>query len=130
MMDEAFDHDERTAELLRLLPPAPEAWVIAAKELAPARAALDSLLRRATLGTPGSSALSSVLFVAGNIILLGVIIRNGLQIDLLAVTTLQLIQRLAFVDCEFGRMKLRALNVEGRRHPIRRFYFVARTCVA
>ncbi len=46
-MDEAFDHDERTAELLRLLPPAPEAWVVAAKELAPARAALDSLVARA-----------------------------------------------------------------------------------
>jgi hypothetical protein len=43
---------------------------------------------------------------------------------------LTILQRLAFVDCEFGRMKLRALNVEGRRHPIRRFYFVARTCVA
>jgi hypothetical protein len=26
---------------------------------------------------------------------------------------LTILQRLAFVDCEFGRMKLRALNVEG-----------------
>jgi|APDOM4702015191_1054821.scaffolds.fasta_scaffold239433_2 hypothetical protein len=39
---------ERTAELLRLLPPAPPAWVAAAKELPAARASLDALVARAT----------------------------------------------------------------------------------
>jgi hypothetical protein len=43
---------------------------------------------------------------------------------------LTILQPIAFVDCEFGRMKLRVLNVEGRRHLIRRFYFVAGTCAA
>jgi len=42
------DYDERRiAELLRLLPPAPEAWVRAAQELPAARAALDGLVARA-----------------------------------------------------------------------------------
>ena len=39
--------EERIAELLRLLPPAPEGWVRAAQELAPARAGLDDIVRRA-----------------------------------------------------------------------------------
>jgi len=39
--------EERIAELLRALPPAPEAWVRAALELAPARAGLDEIVRRA-----------------------------------------------------------------------------------
>lgn len=39
--------EERIAELLRLLPPAPEAWVRAAQELPSARAALDGLVARA-----------------------------------------------------------------------------------
>ena len=43
---------------------------------------------------------------------------------------LTILQRIAFADCKFGRMKLRVLNVEGRGHLIRRFYFVARTCAA
>jgi hypothetical protein len=43
---------------------------------------------------------------------------------------LTILERLAFVDCEFVQMKLRALNVEGKRHLIRRFYFVAGTCAA
>ena len=41
-----FD-DERIGRLLRLLPPAPEAWVRAAQELPAARAALDDLVARA-----------------------------------------------------------------------------------
>jgi hypothetical protein len=41
-------YDEETlAELLRLLPPAPEAWVKAAQELPPARGRLDELVARA-----------------------------------------------------------------------------------
>jgi hypothetical protein len=41
-------HDEeRLAELLRMLPPAPEAWVKAAQELPPIRGRLDELVARA-----------------------------------------------------------------------------------
>jgi len=39
--------EERLGELLRRLPPPPEAWVRAAQELPAARAALDSLVARA-----------------------------------------------------------------------------------
>jgi hypothetical protein len=39
--------DEQIARLLRLVPPAPEAWVRAAQELPAARAALDDLTARA-----------------------------------------------------------------------------------
>jgi hypothetical protein len=39
--------EERLAELLRLLPAPPEAWVRAAQELPTARATLDSLVARA-----------------------------------------------------------------------------------
>ena len=39
--------EERIAALLRLLPPAPEAWVTAAQELPVARAGLDDLVARA-----------------------------------------------------------------------------------
>jgi hypothetical protein len=39
--------EERIAELLALLPPAPEAWVRAACELPRARAELDGLVARA-----------------------------------------------------------------------------------
>ena len=39
--------EERLAELLRVLPPAPEAWVRAAQELAPVRGRLDELVARA-----------------------------------------------------------------------------------
>jgi hypothetical protein len=38
---------ERIAELIRRLPPAPEAWVQAAQELPFARAQLDDIVRRA-----------------------------------------------------------------------------------
>ena len=42
------DYDEeRIGRLLRLLPPAPEAWVRAAQELPAARAMLDELVARA-----------------------------------------------------------------------------------
>jgi hypothetical protein len=39
--------EERLAELLRMLPPAPEAWVKAAQELPPIRGRLDELVARA-----------------------------------------------------------------------------------
>jgi hypothetical protein len=39
--------EERIGRLLRLLPPAPEAWVLAAQELPAARAMLDELVARA-----------------------------------------------------------------------------------
>lgn len=42
----AYD-EERLAELLRALPPAPRAWVIAAQELPPIRRRLDDLVARA-----------------------------------------------------------------------------------
>jgi len=47
-MSEPTGYDEeRVAALLRLLPPAPEAWVRAAQELPAARAGLDDLVARA-----------------------------------------------------------------------------------
>ena len=39
--------EHRVSELLRLLRPAPEAWVTAAQELPPARGRLDELVARA-----------------------------------------------------------------------------------
>jgi len=39
--------EERIAELLRVLPPAPEGWVAAAQELPRARAEIDGLVERA-----------------------------------------------------------------------------------
>jgi hypothetical protein len=39
--------EERLAELLRALPPAPEAWVKAAQEIPPVRGRLDELVARA-----------------------------------------------------------------------------------
>ena len=39
--------EERIAELLRLLPPAPEGWVQAAQELPGARAEIDEIVARA-----------------------------------------------------------------------------------
>jgi hypothetical protein len=39
--------EERIAELLRALPPAPESWVRAAQELPLARLGLDDIVRRA-----------------------------------------------------------------------------------
>jgi hypothetical protein len=42
-------HSEpRIAELLRVLPPAPDAWVRAAQEMPSVRRGLDDLLKRAT----------------------------------------------------------------------------------
>ena len=42
------EYDEtRLAELLRKLPPAPEAWVLAAQELPLARLGFDDIVRRA-----------------------------------------------------------------------------------
>jgi hypothetical protein len=42
----AYD-EQRLAELLRALPPAPEAWVKAAEEIPPARQRLDEIVERA-----------------------------------------------------------------------------------
>ena len=42
----AYD-EERLAELLRALPPAPRAWVLAAQEIPPVRGRLDDLVARA-----------------------------------------------------------------------------------
>ena len=39
--------EERIAELMRVLPPAPEGWVAAAQELPRARAEIDGLVERA-----------------------------------------------------------------------------------
>ena len=39
--------EERIGRLLRLLPPAPDGWVLAAQELPAARAMLDELVTRA-----------------------------------------------------------------------------------
>ena len=39
--------EERLARLIRALPPAPEAWVLAAQELPAARAELDQIVARA-----------------------------------------------------------------------------------
>ena len=48
-MDGSIDHtEERIAEQLRLLPPAPSGWVAAAQELPRALAGLDALVARAT----------------------------------------------------------------------------------
>jgi hypothetical protein len=45
-LDAPYD-EERLAELLRALPPAPPSWVEAAKELPSARRSLDELVERA-----------------------------------------------------------------------------------
>jgi hypothetical protein len=46
-MNNEFPHDEeRVAELLRMLPPAPEAWVEAAQELPRARREIDEIAAR------------------------------------------------------------------------------------
>jgi hypothetical protein len=42
----AYD-DERIGELLRVLPPAPTGWVLAAQELPAARRSLDEIVARA-----------------------------------------------------------------------------------
>ena len=49
--------EERLAELLRLLPPAPQGWVQAAQELPLARRGLDALVERARADAEFRSAL-------------------------------------------------------------------------
>ena len=44
---DGYSNEERIGRLLRLLPPAPEAWVRAAQELPAARLVLDDLVARA-----------------------------------------------------------------------------------
>jgi len=46
-MPNHYFEEERIAELLRALPPAPEGWVRAAQELPLARMGLDEIVRRA-----------------------------------------------------------------------------------
>jgi hypothetical protein len=55
-----FD-EEQVGRLLRMLPPAPEAWVRAAQELPAARAALDELVARAEQDAEFRSRLMSDL---------------------------------------------------------------------
>jgi hypothetical protein len=61
--------EERIAELLRCLPPAPAGWVEAAQELPKARADLDALVRRAQEDATFRDALvadlESTLLLAG-----------------------------------------------------------------
>jgi hypothetical protein len=58
-------HDEeRLAELLRTLPPAPEAWIRAAQELPLARLELDEIVARAEADAAFRSALIADLEAA------------------------------------------------------------------
>jgi hypothetical protein len=56
--------EERLAELLALLPPAPQAWVQAAQELPLARAQLDDLVARAEADAAFQAALVADLEAA------------------------------------------------------------------
>jgi hypothetical protein len=56
--------EERLAELLRALPPAPAAWVAAAKELPRARRELDRLVELAQADAPFRRALETDLEAA------------------------------------------------------------------
>ena len=47
MTQNAHYNEERLAELLRMLPPAPEGWVAAAQELPRVRADMDQIVSRA-----------------------------------------------------------------------------------
>jgi hypothetical protein len=53
----AFYDEERLAELLRMLPPAPDGWVAAAQELPRVRAEMDHILSRAVEDAEFRSAL-------------------------------------------------------------------------
>jgi hypothetical protein len=57
-------HEERLAQLLRALPPAPEAWVEAARELPLARAELDEIVARAEADAAFRAALVADLEAA------------------------------------------------------------------
>jgi hypothetical protein len=56
--------EERLAELLRALPPAPEAWVKAAQELPRARRGLDDIVARAVADAEFRQALIADLEAA------------------------------------------------------------------
>jgi hypothetical protein len=56
--------EERLAQLLRALPPAPEAWVEAARELPLARAELDEIVARAEADAAFRAALVADLEAA------------------------------------------------------------------
>jgi hypothetical protein len=53
----AHYNEERLAELLRMLPPAPEGWVAAAQELPRVRAEMDQIVSRAVQDAQFRSAL-------------------------------------------------------------------------
>jgi hypothetical protein len=58
-------HDEaRLAELLRMLPPAPEGWVVAAQELPRVRRELDDIVERAVADAEFRQALIADLEAA------------------------------------------------------------------
>ena len=56
--------EERLAELIRALPPAPEAWVLAAQELPLARRGLDEIVARAEADAEFRAALIADLEAA------------------------------------------------------------------
>ncbi len=60
-MTMSYHDEERLAELIRLLPPPPEAWSRAAQELPRARATLDELVQRAEADSEFRGALISDL---------------------------------------------------------------------
>ena len=57
MTPNAHYDEERLAELLRMLPPAPQGWVEAAQELPRVRAEMDQILSRAVEDAEFRSAL-------------------------------------------------------------------------
>jgi hypothetical protein len=62
-MDRMLDH-ERLGQLLRVLPPAPRGWVVAAQELPAARNSLDEIVARAEADLEFRSALVADLETA------------------------------------------------------------------
>ena len=53
--------DERIGEFLRMLPPAPDGWVLAAQELPAARSSLDEIVARAEADLAFRAALTADL---------------------------------------------------------------------
>jgi hypothetical protein len=64
-MNTPFQHDEeRLAQLLKMLPPAPEGWVKAAQELPRARLEIDEIAARAEADAEFRAAMIANLEVA------------------------------------------------------------------
>ena len=64
-MNTPFQHDEeRLAQLLKMLPPAPEGWVKAAQELPRARREIDEIAARAEADAEFRAAMIANLEVA------------------------------------------------------------------